>query len=939
MTDDFGEAPELNWSGHFGGSAFDRAADIISDDAGNIIIAGSFSGVMGDGSNSWTSVGTSDAFVAKFDDAGDLIWLTQLSPSEGETTEVEAVCLDNEGLIYVTGTFTGDVQFGTDSLSQLGTQGLFYAKLNISGEVLMASNHESPNDAQIPKRINADQEGNIYILGYALDENMNIHHSIILKFNSSGILAWEQEHDEIFNGLAVKDSSIYMSGEYYPSHDGILDEDVVLETFSNTKAKAFVVQADLTGDFHWASAPDHLELQFGRSSGQDVGVDESGNIYLAGYFYNHVVFGSDTLYSNTSLWQGFIAKYNSSGVFVWTTRLMEGQYVNLLISEDGISYVWIPGVISKVDLDGDILWTEPITPEPSAITLNPSGKLLVAGTEKGLIFISQLNHMTSTDWILQLKGNSGTGSVLGIVSDYHGNLYTCGYVSNTADFFGEKLSNGIFICKQNGSGKVLWLHQYPGRPLELDTHMEALYIDTVNHTLIVSGMLADTIEIPPHTLHVPEGKSSMLVIKIDLQGNYICSFQEDFDSDFSLKGIITDHSGNIVMSGLFEDTIIIGDQHLVPVVPGGEGADACIVKYDPNGDLLWAIAAGGEDMEYTAITSADTSDNIFLAGESVSSSVMVNQTDLEMEEGKGNILFAKLNQDGEVLWVKTIAATGHENKDDFCWPLSIKVSKDGFVYIKGSMSDTAYFDEILLTSPYEGFNTFIVKTDNDGRVIWADILRQHHPRYSQDSHRLDIDSKGNVYFGGQVKDTLDFGDEFQYIPSSTYDLYVVRYSSDGQLDWVKGIRGKESSYYTRIRSIAAYDTGNVFVGADLNGYFTIDKVDVKLPNTHGFITMLGPDISGTNFYEMFKAYDMLLEVYPNPFNDFLQIEYKIAESSKVLLCVYDVLGNEVEILSDQILDTDIHSVQWNTGNILEGTYFLKLTTGSGSMMKKVVKIK
>ncbi|GAG31275.1 unnamed protein product, partial [marine sediment metagenome] len=229
-----------------------------------------------------------------------------------------------------------------------------------------------------------------------------------------------------------------------------------------------------------------------------------------------------------------------------------------------------------------------------------------------------------------------------------------------------------------------------------------------------------TLDIPSHAVHVPQGEYSLVILKNDLDGNYILSFQENFDNEVNPDGVIADRSGNIIISGRFSDTIFIGSQELI----SAGSFDGFIAKYDPSGNFQWALRAGGESIEYLATISADASDNIFLTGEFTSSNVTVDQTPFTMDEGDGNIIFAKFNPAGEVQWIKALAATRHAWHDGYCWPTGIRVSPDSSVYIKGSMRDSAYFDHILLTSPFEGYNKFITKTDSDGNVLWADIIIQ-----------------------------------------------------------------------------------------------------------------------------------------------------------------------------------------------------------------------
>ncbi len=76
--------------------------------------------------------------------------------------------------------------------------------------------------------------------------------------------------------------------------------------------------------------------------------------------------------------------------------------------------------------------------------------------------------------------------------------------------------------------------------------------------------------------------------------------------------------------------------------------------------------------------------------------------------------------------------------------------------------------------------------------------------------------------------------------------------------------------------------------------------------------------------------------YPNPFNPQTVIGFAIPEQSRVRLAVYDVLGREIAILVDEMLNAGRHSITWDAGNHSSGLYVYRMeaggTTLSGAMM-------
>jgi hypothetical protein len=79
--------------------------------------------------------------------------------------------------------------------------------------------------------------------------------------------------------------------------------------------------------------------------------------------------------------------------------------------------------------------------------------------------------------------------------------------------------------------------------------------------------------------------------------------------------------------------------------------------------------------------------------------------------------------------------------------------------------------------------------------------------------------------------------------------------------------------------------------------------------------------------------------YPNPFNPTTIINYQIPELSFVTIKVYDVLGNEIEILVNEEKPYGYYEVEFNADEITSGIYFYRLQAGSFVETKKMVLMK
>ncbi len=83
----------------------------------------------------------------------------------------------------------------------------------------------------------------------------------------------------------------------------------------------------------------------------------------------------------------------------------------------------------------------------------------------------------------------------------------------------------------------------------------------------------------------------------------------------------------------------------------------------------------------------------------------------------------------------------------------------------------------------------------------------------------------------------------------------------------------------------------------------------------------------------------LSQNYPNPFNPSTKINYALPEAAHVKLQVYNILGQCVINLIDEVQEPGYHSYDWNTGDIPTGVYFYRIKAGKFEKTKKMVLLK
>lgn len=378
-------AGNLVWAlaGQGGGSSL--GGDIVVDGAGASGVVGSFSGTVdfdpGPGTVNLTSA-DGDAFVARYDASGALIWVVATAGAGGGSGGASGVGLDMDatGNSYITGSFGGTVDFdpgpGTFNLtSPPGPTGslfndIFVAKYDPSGSFLWALGVGSVlldgGDS-----IAVDGAGNSYVTGTFqgtadFDPGPGVVNltsgtgapppqvMFLAKYDTSGNLVWARAatgDSSIGTGIGLDSSgNIYVTGDF----NGTTDFDPGPGTFNLTAAglDIFVAKYDTSGNFSWA-----FSIEAGEA--WDIAVDGAGSSHVTGWFEGTVDFdpGPASFELSGGGLDIFAAKYDSSGELVWAVPARGSDSpgdggIGLGIAVDGSERTYITGFFTgTVDFD------------------------------------------------------------------------------------------------------------------------------------------------------------------------------------------------------------------------------------------------------------------------------------------------------------------------------------------------------------------------------------------------------------------------------------------------------------------------------------------------------------------------------------------------------------------------------------------------------------
>jgi Secretion system C-terminal sorting domain len=122
-----------------------------------------------------------------------------------------------------------------------------------------------------------------------------------------------------------------------------------------------------------------------------------------------------------------------------------------------------------------------------------------------------------------------------------------------------------------------------------------------------------------------------------------------------------------------------------------------------------------------------------------------------------------------------------------------------------------------------------------------------------------------------------------------------------------------------------------------NGLFTGGQINLSA----GFISTLeiSNAVTGIGSDKVYIYSHQLFDNYPNPFNPSTTIKYAIPVENKVVLKVYDILGEEVASLIDKNQAPGYYEIKFDASNLSSGMYFYTIRSGNFVQTKKMLLMK
>ena len=373
--------------------------DMVMDNSGNIYVTGSIQGTtdFGGTGNVLTAAG-SDVFIAKYDAAGNTLWARRAGGTNVDRGY--AIATDNAGNVYIGGYFGGTANFETDTLTSVGNEDMFIAKYNASGNIIWTKGTGGAS-SDIVYGIDVDNSGNIHVTGYfnstvdfggtgnsLTTVGPGINPDIfVAKYDASGNTLWakragsansfDEGHD-----IAVDDLGfVYLTGSFEGTKADFGDGDSL--TSSGNK-DVFIAKYSASGNTTWAKRIGGTGSDIGRR----IAVDNLGHVYIAGSVTDTVDFGgSGNSPDPSGSLDMFVAKYDTSGTTEWVRRAggTDSDRANG-IAVDSSGNISVTGLFNGIDVDfggGNTLTSTGSLQDAFIVKYNGNGNTLWAKASAG----------------------------------------------------------------------------------------------------------------------------------------------------------------------------------------------------------------------------------------------------------------------------------------------------------------------------------------------------------------------------------------------------------------------------------------------------------------------------------------------------------------------------------------------------------------------------
>ena len=413
------------------------------------------------------------------------------------------------------------------------------------------------------------------------------------------------------------------------------------------------------------------------------------------------------------------------------------------------------------------------------------------------------------------------------------NVFVSGYFQSTVDFDSgpgvSELSSPVgadaFVLKLDSDGKFLWVKGIGGTGDAIAYEV----LTDADGNLLILGYLTGTCDFDPGP-GVAElkakGSADVFILKLNKLGNFVWVKHlrpKEANSSVYGQGFALDGNGNVYISGILYGTVDFDPSADKLNLTSVGGSDAYVMKLNDDGDLIWVKQLGSAAQESGSAAVVDLNGSLYVCGAFTDTLDLDPGPDIDVVTTAGMYDTFLLKLDLNGNHVW--AHTFGGTGDDY--PYALTLDNVGDVFMAGSYADTVQFGLTSLTSEGEQ-DVFLMKVSQvEGTgVHWATSIGGTG---FDRPFALCADESGNAYVGGVFSATANFGvgiDQIQLTSGGEGDTFQAKYEPNGSFTWAAGM-GDEG--HDVCLGLDVDDVGNIYSTGSFEGSVIFDPNPSFLP--------------------------------------------------------------------------------------------------------------
>lgn len=368
-----------------------------------------------------------------------------------------------------------------------------------------------------------------------------------------------------------------------------------------------------------------------------------------------------------------------------------------------------------------------------------------------LFFLAiQVSGQNNRTWATYY-GGPDTDYSNNITTDRFGNIYLVGTsgssVGIASNGFQNTYGGGVsdaFLVKFDSLGNRLWATYYGGGSEDRGC---GVVTDSIGNVFLCGWTTSGTGISFNGFQNVYGGNEDAFIVKFDGAGNRIwATYYGGIGLEYG-QSIAVDRGGNIYLGDITLNSPGLASGGFQNV--SGGAYDAYLVKFDSNGNRLWATYYGGSSTENGFSVATDRMNNIYLAG-TASSNTGISFNGFQNSFGGGNVdaFLVKFSPSGTRLWATYYGGTGDESNYGIGQtPSILNVDPSGNIYMGGYTTLSSGISSSGFQNSFGGgfYDCFLVKFNSNGNRLWGTYYGGND---NEETFGVATDISGNVYLSG-----------------------------------------------------------------------------------------------------------------------------------------------------------------------------------------------